>query len=238
MFVNKNTATILIISTIMSDILYPPIYDYYKDYDEEINTLYKKAYNNLKQQKNFNFDSLPISAHKDFLIGYQCLLQKNKNKDICYKSLIKAKDQDNLPIRVLSDINNGIRKMNTKNTIIIDPLNFIIKNSKTINEFREYFIDHQHPSPKGHLLIASTILKEIIPKNNKVEFDILDQCGSYRMKINEDEIHDIIIKKKYCKHIAEINYKWLQNIEQFVPKEIEFFFNIHKNRAKKLISIN
>ncbi len=227
----------LIISTVMSDIFFPPLYDFYKDYDVKTNALFASAYQSLINKQTIDLESLPDSANKYFLEGYQCLIQNIKNKNICYQSLIKAKDYDNIAFRIQSDINNGIKQINKKNVIIIDPLKSVLENAKTIDEFREYLADYHHPSPKGHLLIANNILSKIILEKHMPQFEIIDNCGSYRMQINEDEIHDILINHNYCKEVAIKRFKHLTNIIRLVPKEIRFFYNFHNNNIANVLNI-
>ena len=69
-----------------------------------------------------------------------------------------------MPFRVVPEINNYIKSLkgSNDNVFIIDPS---IRLNQSINakEYMSYFVDFQHPSTKGHAIIAEQLLNKISP---------------------------------------------------------------------------
>jgi hypothetical protein len=140
----------LIISTVLSNDLFPPISDHLQNKDlEKIEILNKKTkiiyeqiiknssnvfYFFTKNAKNKNLESTKIynelkyfrnGAHKSYLDGINCIENHKslENYQNCLEILKDARNNDSINLRILPELNTFIRSINNqyKNIYIIDP---------------------------------------------------------------------------------------------------------------------
>jgi hypothetical protein len=230
----------LVISTVMSNDLFPPIADVYQaKHNEEIDVLNKKlreAYSFLlnnefdKLQKIVN--TLPKTAHRYYLEGMLCL--KTNTNSInhlpkkCLSKLIKSREFDKLQLRVIPEINSFIRQFSHQNVIIVDPVQDFISKVDSIEEYKEYFVDFQHPSQLGHALIAENILLSLFPYRSISRIYGKDLCG-VSWKSNGKLMH---IKSPYrqCVNSYKANIKWLENFSNIQP--VSYQYDNYKSKSK------
>ena len=179
----------LIISTVLSNDLFPPLSDHQQNRDsdkiEKLNIKTKIVYEKIieenskvfyfynKNANNKNYlpskinsviKHLPNGSHKSYFNGINCLEnhQGLENYQNCLKILKDARNLDSINVRILPELNTFLRSINNKypNIYIADPE----KKTELQNNTQYYlslFIDFQHPSSHGHSLIAEEIAKII-----------------------------------------------------------------------------
>ena len=220
--------------------LFPPIADVYQaKHNEEIDVLNKKlreAYSFLlnneydKLQKIVN--TLPKTAHRYYLAGMICLntdvdSEERLSKE-CLSKLIKSREFDRFQLRVIPEINSFIRQFRHQNVITVDPVQDLISKVNSIEEYKEYFVDFQHPSQLGHALIAENILLSLFPYRSISRIYNKDLCGvSWRS--NGKLMH---IKSPYsqCVNSYKTNIEWLENFINIQP--VSYQYDDYKSKSK------
>jgi hypothetical protein len=234
----------LVISTVMSNDLFPPIADVYQvKYKKEMDVLnkkLKKAYsfllNNEYDKLQEIVNTLPKTAHRYYLEGMVCLNTNVDSEDRlpkeCLSKLIKSRELDRFQLRVIPEINSFIRQFRHRNVITVDPVQDLISKANSIEEYKEYFVDFQHPSQLGHALIAENILLSLAPYRSISRIYGKDLCG-VSWKSNGKLIH---IKSSYiqCVDSYKDNIKWLENFSNIQP--VSYQYDDYKSKSKTNLS--
>ena len=212
----------LIISTVLSNDLYPPNIDVVKKNNYEYyNTIFSNIYKKIKNDEIISssiISSLPFGAYKTFVEANNCVLKSEKtqsNWKHCKELLSKARTLDALPYRVIEDINTEIRQLKNEKVIVVDPANKLPSKKK---EYLGYFLDFQHPSTKGHFLIADEIIKALsLPeKNINLNTEIINKkCGRFSWCDVSNNFNKNCLKNKednYKNYINSLNenFYWLE----------------------------
>jgi len=229
----------LILSTVMSDNLFPPFADVIDNHDlgqlENYEKYAKKSYEALLNDDYSSLDffvkKIPPGANKSYLQAENCLGLVWDNKLInsnCLDLFQEARKLDNFPIRVVPEINAFIRELKFNNVIIIDPVK-ILNNSNNFINYKNHFADFQHPSALGHYLIANEILIKL--------FD--DYSAPLSFSLNECD--HLVIQKKFKKFIIKPNnstQRWSINrsikwLDDFINKQPGYrdFYNYYKDKT-------
>jgi len=247
----------LIISTVLSNDLFPPLSDRQQNKDpEKIELLNKKTklvyekiieknfnvfyfYNNNANKKNYESSKinnlikyLPNGSHKSYFNGINCLEnhQGLENYQKCLKILKYARNLDSINVRILPELNSFIRSINNKyqNIYIADPE----KKTELQNSTQYYlslFIDFQHPSSYGHSVIAEEIAKIIFEKQD-ISIKKIYECDKYLININKIS-KNIISDKKIIQDRINTNIRWLENFIRM--SQTPFLYNHYRSEAKK-----
>ena len=236
----------LIISTVLSNDLFPPLADVImgdvsdKSIDElnkQLKSIYKKLPDIDIQIVEEFISKAPETAHKNFLEGLLCLemsdeLNKTLDNNKCFSKLVKARGMDMFPNRVLPEINEYIRSIRHKNVIVIDPVLDMMKNITSINEYYDYFIDYQHPSILGHTLIAKNLLSALRPIKSITNSFNIDLC-----RVIWENSGSALSPKKICKEAYETNIRWL-NVQRKIHSSF-FLYDYYRSKSERnLIQVN
>ena len=210
----------LIISTVLSNDLYPPILDFSNSSKiDNIKHNYnsKNLYGNLITKKPISLEEtnkLPSGAHRKYLNSLiSCdlipfnLANEYLNQN-CIEKLKFARGADQLPFRVIPEINKHILSLKGlyPNVYIINPVSNVNK-SKTTSEYLSYFVDFQHPSTKGHALLSEEIIKILSP-SLEAKFNLISKCDSYQITTTNDN-KTYKINSHDLQRSLNINIKWL-----------------------------
>jgi hypothetical protein len=250
----------LIISTVLSNDLFPPISDHQNNKDPEntkilnkkTKTVYEKIieeYSNIfniydKNKKNKNFMSsdinniikyFPSGAHKSYFSGISCLENQRDGMDYenCLKILKYARKLDAVNVRILPELNTFIRSIDKQyqNIYIADPE----KRMELQNNSRHYlsfFIDFHHPSSLGHSVIAEEIAKIIFQKND-ISINKINECDQYLININLID-RNIMPNKKLIAMRLNTNIKWLEKFSKH--SQVPFLYNHYLSEAKTKVT--
>ncbi len=240
---NLNEDQKLLISTLLSNDLYPPVLDTINSEELPISVVSKyfnDIYDKLESGAKIDISILnefPNGAHKTFVKARLCILNAEilgTTWEKCAPLLAKARSLDAAPYRVLEEINNKIRNWNGK-AIVIDPAKQL---PFTIDEYLEYFVDFQHPSTKGHALIANEIAKALnlqqLDVNHKL---IFEKCGRFNwcelsrdsnVECTKDEDEN---ERKFLKSISN-NLKWLEKRVDSAARPHMHFYYLEKVRSQ------
>ncbi len=222
----------IIISEVLSNYFFPPFSNYLNiDNDKELINLEKK-YVNLYKEINFEKKYLDLkykSSHEYAINSLICLNQNTNLVSKCHDFAIISNQQDNFPLRVIPSLNKKIRLLNPEDFSIIRITNKL-KKIKSYEDFNSLFVDFQHPSEKGHLMIANEVLKILnlpeIKNNNK------NKCISLKFFFRDNQI---LIPPKYSdKELEEMKLIFLSNFYEnsIIKKPITFFINDAKIKKK------
>ena len=238
----------LVISTVLSNDLYPPNLDVIdkRNNIKYFNNSFSNIYNKLKNEEVIDssiISSLPFGAHKTFIEANNCVLKSEKiqsNWTHCKELLSKARSLDALPWRVIEKINIEIRKIKNERVIVIDPAKKLPAKKK---EYLEYFLDFQHPSTKGHFLIADEIIKALsLPKKNISLNDeiINNKCGGFSWCDATNNLNKNCSKnkkdnrKKYINSLNE-NFYWLK--KQIKETSLPYLHEYYLKETQSLMKI-
>jgi hypothetical protein len=98
------------------------------------------------------------------LLAYRmarCLDRLERRKE-SHKLYIKAKDLDICPLRIIEPMSAVLLKVsNETETPLVNARELFERNSRDGLPGSDWFVDHVHPSPKGHQLIAQTLVKRL-----------------------------------------------------------------------------
>jgi len=197
----------LVISTVMSNDIYPPVVDSLprRMLNQSTMSMHNKkahdAYSWLAggdtQKLKTLYNYLPSGAHRQYIqTAADCKLDINNEKThlsaLCLDRFREARRLDNLPYRVIPSINYYIKRLANKypNVIVIDPSESIEKSQK-LADYLSYFVDFQHPSEKGHLLIATLIARDVFGATRLNYSYTVASCENAR-RINISWLHKFI----------------------------------------------
>tara|TARA_Y100000768_G_scaffold287833_1_gene222080 strand:- start:433 stop:1920 length:1488 start_codon:yes stop_codon:yes gene_type:complete len=213
---NSNQKLILIKP--LSNDLIPPTFEHMdkkinSEKFSEIENYVRNNYDKILNNKNFIIKDMNYDInHLDFFKGIHCL-KMNKEFDNCLKFLIKSRNNDKFPLRILKEIEEEI--INSKNDkIVVINLDEYVLSKKDLSSYRSYFIDAQHLSLKSHLLIAREVLKEIYLDRENLTFKKLDECENYLLNWNNKK-YEFINDKKFFRDILNERLDWQ---EKFMAK--------------------
>lgn len=221
---NKNQ--ILILSTVISNDFSPPFADVLMNQsNEEVEAFEAMAVESYKYLGNADYKNLylnsiqlPSGAHKEYLNAMLCLDKNgfsNKIPKKCFEIAEKARQIDKLPYRIVPEINEFIRQYKQENVFIIDPLKKMNTISSNLSDYNSYFVDFQHPSVKGHFIIADEILSVLFDDYKSLIYNfVVDDCGI--IKFIDTEKKQIEPSEIYRDNQRLINIKWLEN---FIKKQ-------------------
>ena len=240
---NLNENQKLLISTVLSNDLYPPLMDTLNSKELPISIVSKyfnDIYDKLESGSKIDIsilNKLPDGAHKSFVQASLCVMNSEILRTTwkkCVPLLTEARSLDALPYRVLEEINNKIRTWKGK-AIVIDPA---IKLPFVNKEYLEYFVDFQHPSTKGHILIANEIAKALnlqqLDVNHKL---IFEKCGRFKwcelsrdsnVECTKDEDEN---ERKFLKSTSN-NLKWLEKRVDSAARPHMHFYYLEKVRSQ------
>ena len=243
-----NSKQKLIISTVMSNDLFPPIADVYMDsegqksldsFTKQLKSIYFQLSSKNVKDLSHAIEALPESAHKLYLEGLLCLelsdkLLQKSDKSKCFSILADARGNDSMPLRVVPEINSFIRSFRHENVVIIDPVRDMMEIDDSLYSHRDFFIDFQHPSNLGHTIIAKSILSEIFPDETLLESFSLELCG---ISFEDNGVQEKITSSYYkCVRAFEQNLGWLNRMIKIQPNsfQYEFYKNIAEGNLKDL----
>jgi len=204
----------LIISTVLSNDLYPPSLGVLNTEKTELlsskfTTYYKNVFeDNIKILPDMKL--MPDSSHKSFLEGKLCLAELIKPIEVCRQFLVEARRNDGLPYRALPEISQSIKSLRHAGDTV-DPE----ADLRLDETYLKYFVDFQHPSLLGHMLIANKMLKAL-GKNG--QYDLKDHTPSscdgnlvfLSLQDNDNMIHkSIILKRDEILRAHQTNIDWL-----------------------------
>ena len=121
--------------------------------------------------------------------------------------------------------------MKSGNLLIVDPEAYLYS-GLTKKEYLDLFVDFQHPSALGHLLIAKEMLKVLSP-DKEIEMELLNSCGTYKISNNGlNKIFEINHQKVMNQILT--NVRWLKS---FIERSsVKFMYEYYLDRALQNIS--
>ena len=213
----KDSQELILIKTISND-LFPPMQlkinnksNNQKLIESKLENIYQKMNENLFHISKNDFNSLYNEnyfkdGHFLYLSSLLCLKEK-KILNECIEGFRLARGEDDLPYRVLPEINEYLEtKKNLKKNINVIDIEKLI-NNYSLSNYLDIFVDIHHPSEKGHLLIANEIIKSIEKKDPQIKF--FDKCYNYIINKN-GLLKKHYINQKYFKTNLNININWLK----------------------------
>ena len=233
----------LILSTVLSNDLFPPLADVYPvSHGNEIDVLndqliqtYFFLSNNEYEKVRESVSMLPKSAHRYYLEGILCLRtdlgSANPMPKDCISKLKKARDLDGLPSRVPSEINSFIRQFRHDNVVVVDPVTSMLNKVSNSDDYREYFVDFQHPSNLGHALIAENILFGLFGSDVTSRSYDISACGINWKHKSKLKSFNVSLKK--CVTYLKINMKWLDTFMKIQP--IPYQYDYYKSAAERAL---
>ncbi|EMH80472.1 hypothetical protein HIMB114_00008650 [alpha proteobacterium HIMB114] len=227
---NKKPKQKIIILPVLSNYFFPSFSDHIPNLDiwkkkkleDQIITYYKqinllKNFDNIEKLKN-----LEAKAYKNNLEAIIC----NENKFI--KCIDKAKisnSLDTIPLRVLPEINKFITNMDYKKNIMYIDLQTKLNELKSLDEFNEIFVDFQHPSILGHIIITEFLAKAILGKDIKIK-NLHIKCDQFTFNIQNKTY---IFKSNFKKAFEDnINFLKANNLNQ---PNINYSYDYFINRS-------
>jgi hypothetical protein len=228
----------LIISTVLSNDLFPPVADVYldnkiNDYNEIARLSYSMLANGEYGGLEKMVEKLPISAHRYYIDGVLCLSKTVKYEGYfsqkCLSKLKMARESDALKVRIIPEINKFIRQFKHKNVIVIDPVKDFLSKIVDLNEYRSNFIDFQHPSQLGHALIAENILNEVLLFDQNSRHYSKEFCGISWHENGKLQYSELQYNE--CVNNYENNINWLNNIVKYQPTTYQY--NYYKTKAEE-----
>ena len=235
----------LVISTVMSNDLSPPLADFYPgddiEYADLINKKTEDAYLALSQNKNEvlrkTIEILPKGPHKSYLEGMLCLFDNLELQGLlprqCLLKLSKARELDGFPVRVLPKINQFIRNFKHDNVVVVDPVKDALYKSNGLKEYKEYFVDFQHPSILGHAIIAKNILRGLFPLEGYDHSYKVDQCSLEVKEGGKLKVFDsTVLNEDYdkCKRAYDANINWILGFIKIQPIPYQYEYYLDKSR--------
>ena len=231
----------LILSTVLSNDLFPPHADVLdvndlaqiENYEKYANNSYKALLEEDYASLELLVNNLPDGTHKTYLQARNCLgpvWNSKLNNSKCLALLEKAKNIDDFPVQIVPEINAFIRELKFANVLISDPAK-ILNNSDNFKDYNNYFVDFQHPSALGHYLIANEILIKLFNDYSEPTSVSFDACDN------------LTIQKKYKKFVLnpnpfhhywsiKDNVQWLDDyITMYSSGYYQYFFNYFKQKA-------
>ena len=125
-------------------------------------------------------------------------------------------------------INSYIREFRHNNVIVVDPVKDIMESVDNINEYNKYFMDFQHPSLLGHLVIAKNILSALYPEKTIQNTFKIGLCGiSWE---SNGEIISIKSIHRFCTGQYKTNITWLDGFMKIQP--VPFQYDYFRSRSE------
>jgi hypothetical protein len=231
----------LILSTILSNDLFPPLLD--AAGAEKIPEAEKRAqsmYESVASGKaNFNADDvadLPGAAHSPYLQSVLCVngissLDNDGNLSAACLDLARAaRDHDTFSNRAHSSINDFIRSMKDKkpNVRVIDPES-VVQSARSQKEYFEYFVDFHHPSAQGHMMIANLMISQIPGAPQIVLSQAADGCDTF-VATSESERREVKPDPQIFRIQLQNNIAWHDNFMRKAPAS--WLYQLYKERAE------
>ena len=232
---------LLILSTVLSNDLFPPIADILPEVNNiesnEIEEIANKTYTSLiekdYEKMKFLSNELPTGAHKTYLDAMLCLGYNGFTSIDSKNCIIKAENArrlDKLPYRVVPEINEFIRKYNNSKVIVIDPVKVFESRVFSSDDYNSYFVDFQHPSVKGHFVIANEIMMVLFNDYKSLLKNFKnDECGNI-------DFVEMVIKKQikpnsnHASSQLAVNIQWLDKFMETQP--LTYPYDYFKKRAQ------
>jgi len=175
---------------------------------------------------------LPDGAYKHYYRGELCIAKIKlpvSALKACHQQLEQARLLDDYPLRVAPEINNYIRQLRVNNVVVVDPEKYLIKSMTSISDYNEHFVDFQHPSSRGHFLIAQSILRGLDPQRQEesVHFDDCDNI--YIRQLNAGIL--ISPNSSNMKKRLQENLLWLNH--GFNSKTSKANYKYYKEKAER-----
>ncbi|UPH89190.1 hypothetical protein [Synechococcus sp. NB0720_010] len=198
---NLESHQTLVISTVISNDLYPPAVDLKSSVGLEtgVDALAKSLYKDVPPRRvdKDSLDQLPPGPHKSYLTALRTCFPKQEKlvegllSTTCHSQLRTARGKDMLPTRVLPEINDYIRSLKNKykNVHVVDPESEI-SNIMGSKQYLDMFVDYQHPSSNGHAVIARNIAKAL--GLEAISAPRTDQCNLVRIRENGNWLKEFI----------------------------------------------
>jgi hypothetical protein len=229
----------LIISTVLSNDLFPPLLDAVDekaslpDAESRAASLYAAV--GTPGLKPADASTLPGSAHKAYLNAAFCLggisptSLEHRIEGKCIDFARNARSADTFPTRVLPSINDFIRSSMTKeqNVYVIDPERRL-NEQRTEADYLDFFVDFQHPSSFGHMNIANEIVPLLLP-HQEITFAQKDACDTFAVRDSQGE-RQIAPRKGMLESQVQTNLKWLDLFSKRASNA--FMYEFYKNRAQ------
>lgn len=167
--------TKVIVSTVASNLLYPPTSRYIQNNDDQSQMTIKSIKSNysrisksqqLKPLKNYS----PDDSHYLYFNAYSCLPRASIDlssshllEPSCLKLFARSHELDSVPFRSLPGLNSRIAKLEQKfpSLILVDSNSRFLDLSTSVSGHLSLFSDHLHPSSLGHAEIAALIAPHI-----------------------------------------------------------------------------
>jgi hypothetical protein len=237
----------LILSTVLSNDMFPPLADVYPtSHENELDALNDKLmqiYDSLSKNEykkvRESINTLPKSAHRYYLEGILCLRTSlssiNRMPIDCLFKLKKARELDGHPGRVLPEINSFIRQFIHENVVSVDPVASMLNKAGTFEGYMEYFVDFQHPSNLGHAIIAENILTGLSGSNSTSRSYNVRACGIDWK--DDGKMKSWNIGHEKCVTYLKINIKWLDNFikVQPLPYQYDYYKSISERALMGLV---
>lgn len=230
----------LIISTVLSNDLFPPMLDAVgKDVslaeaENKAASLYDAVGTLKSGLSSDGVSALAGSAHKAYLNAAFCLgglypiNSENRIEQRCLDIARTARGSDTLPLRIVPEVNVFIRSLANRggNVYVIDP-------ERTLNEQRSqsdylgFFVDFQHPSSFGHMIIANDVLSILLPQE-EIKLSRKGECDEFSVR---DSGGERVIKPKteMLESQLRTNINWLDG---FLKRtSTPFMYDFYRRKA-------
>lgn len=235
----------LVLSTLLSNDLFPPIADVLKENATEsiiFEGIAKKSYAYLAasdyQKLEMVLKELPSGAHKTFLESIVCLSKGNFKifkSEKCLRTAETARGLDGYPLRVVPEINSFIKAYKHKNVIVVDPVKIMEESALDLADYNSFFIDFQHPSSKGYFVIFNEIMVGLFDNfetlKNKYTIDMCSNLnikkGSQQILMNPDP--------DFIRLQFNINMAWLDRFISMQPTA--YPYDVYKQRAQNNLAL-
>ena len=230
----------MVLSTVLANDLFPPLAEVASMADSSVmernEQVAKRSYASLAAGDYVALMSevqdLPAGAHRTYLEAAICLEKSGFGKSESGKCLYAAQEArrlDSLPFRVVPEINTFIRGYKGKNVVVVDPANILSEVPRTASQYHEYFVDFQHPSAKGHFIIADAVLQGLFPEYRGRGASKVDGCGNIEL-VGESRNNVIRTNRVVQEQQFDTNIKWLDNFIASQPSP--YPYNLFKQRAE------
>jgi hypothetical protein len=233
----------LVVSTLLANDLFPPLLDAFdapvdalSEIEKKAASLYEAAGNDRMALVSKDVSSLPEGAHRGYLEGVVCLDGIRPNDldhgldERCLDLARSARGQDAFPARVLPEINSFIRTLagTQTNLLVIDP-EAVLRSQKDQSAYLSYFVDFQHPSSTGHMVIASEILGVLFPTEG-IRLSPLGQCDKYSI-LWAGEQRELEAAPAQINEATQTNMHWLEFFTNVKQLTSPFLYGFYRERA-------
>jgi len=175
------------------------------------------------------------SAMWTYLMGHVLVLEKKYQK--AHAVLVKAKDLDPFPFRVLNNFNDYIRTISKEKDVhLVDVEELFRENSPNRLVGFNLIIDNCHPSPQGYFLIAKKLIQKMATTGTLPQINYSIELGKLDTYMNEigygDELRCRYLMRNalYCMTKPFFNYdisqKYLQQAKKINPLLWQIWANL------------